>query len=306
MKRSIRLRIGTRPSPLALVQADEIRDKLIKEYPEIDGEIIKIRTRGDDKRFSGSRGKGIFLKELEEALIDGRIDLAVHSMKDVTLKINEDLTIAAITEREDSHDGLVSRFKGLMELPSGSKVGTSSLRRKAQVLNTRKDLRVEDIRGNINTRLEKLDKGLYDGIVLAIAGLKRLGMVERVSQILSFDACLPAAGQGALAIETRIYDERVNELVEVLNHPQSFYAVSAERAFLSALGGDEACGLPAACYGELEGDALRLEGMVGSPDGEKLIRAKLEGKITDYHIVGEQLAEKILKEGGKEVIESLR
>lgn len=297
------IRIGTRGSALALAQAGWVRRKLEEAYPGLKVQTIKIKTSGD--RFLTSpikaiEGKGIFVKEIEDALLQEKIDLAVHSMKDLPTEIPAGLTITAITEREDPRDALVSAYKRLLkDLPAGSKVGTGSLRRQTQILHHRPDLVVVPIRGNVDTRLKKLDRGEVDGLIMAVAGLKRIGHQDRISEYLSLDVCLNAVAQGALGLETRDGDP-VNQMVAFLHHHPSAMEVVAERAFLRRLGGG--CQIPVGARGYVEGDRIKLMGVVGDASGKRLVRGEVEGKAEDAESLGEELAERLLSQGADELL----
>jgi len=297
------IRIGTRGSALALAQAGWVRRKLEEAYPGLKVQTIKIKTSGD--RFLTSpikaiEGKGIFVKEIEDALLQEKIDLAVHSMKDLPTEIPAGLTITAITEREDPRDALVSAGQRLLkDLPAGSKVGTGSLRRQTQILHHRPDLVVVPIRGNVETRLKKLDRGEVDGLVMAVAGLKRIGHQDRISEYLSLDVCLNAVAQGALGLETRDGDP-VNQMVAFLHHHPSATEVLAERAFLGRLGGG--CQIPVGARGYVEGDRIKLMGVVGDASGKRLVRGEVEGKAEDAKSLGEELAERLLSQGADQLL----
>jgi len=244
------------------------------------------------------------VKEIEEALIAGQVDLAVHSVKDIPAEIPPGLVLSAVTQREDPRDALVTRQKGtLAVLPLGAKVGTSSLRRRAQLLRVRGDLQVVPLRGNVDTRMRKLERGELDAIVLAAAALRRLGFQEEVAEFLSVEDFVPAVGQGALAVETREGDEAVSRLVQVLDHPESRLCVEAERAFMTSLGGG--CQVPAGAYASKEGDELELRGMLAAPDGEVLLKEKVRGALRQGRLLGEYLAQRILDRGGRELLAAL-
>ncbi|MCS6885632.1 MAG: hydroxymethylbilane synthase [Acidobacteriota bacterium] len=294
------LRIGSRGSKLALWQAEWVKTKLLKRFPTLEIAIRVIKTSGDTPDVPIS--KGAFTKQLQDAILRNEIDLAVHSLKDVPTEIHECLQLTAITKREEPCDALVCAVQGLKlaDLPPGSKVGTSSLRRKTQLLKLRPDLRVEELRGNVDTRLRKLDSGDYDAIILAAAGLYRLGLQERISELLSPEVMIPAAGQGALAIETRRDDEQTQCYVRTLNHKQTQIACQAERAFLAALGGG--CRVPVAAYAYIDSSGLHLRGCVASLDGRELIKRSICGSPEDCEILGRKLAEKLLASGADRLI----
>jgi hydroxymethylbilane synthase len=297
------LRLGTRKSKLALWQANFVKEKL--EALGCKVEIVPITTTGDkilDAPLAKVGGKGLFVKEIENALLAGEIDLAVHSLKDVPITIPEGLTLSAITEREEPYDVLISRNgKKLEELPSGAVVGTSSLRRQVQIKRRRRDLKVEILRGNVDTRLRKLKEGLYDAIVLAYAGVKRMGLSGEVSQVL--EDFIPAVGQGSLAIETRADDERVINLVKVLNHQESWLRAMCERAFLRELQGG--CQVPIGAYAWIEGDRIKIKGFISDLEGERFLEGYEEGGLQEAEGVGKRLAQRLLREGGEEILREI-
>lgn len=306
MKKSVV--IGTRGSKLALWQANYIADCLRKQYSDLTVELKQITTTGDkilDVPLAKIGGKGLFTKELENEMLAGTIDLAVHSLKDMPTQLPEGLTLAAITERVASGDALVSNcFSSLQELPEGARVGTSSLRRKAQLLAYRPDLMISDLRGNVDTRLKKLDDGEFDAIVLAAAGLKRLGWESRITEILDAKVCLPAVGQGALAIETRANDEGILELLAFLNDEETRVATTAERAFLQTVEGG--CQVPVGVYGTVVGEnKIQVEALIASLDGKVVVRDTLQGAFADAEILGVRLAESLLARGGREIMVSV-
>jgi hydroxymethylbilane synthase len=293
------LRLGTRKSRLALWQANFVKEKLEALVCKV--ELVPITTTGDkilDTPLAKIGGKGLFVKEIENALLSGEIDLAVHSLKDVPMIIPEGLTLSAITEREEPYDVLISRNgKKLEELPSGAVVGTSSLRRQVQIKRRRRDLRVEILRGNVDTRLRKLKEGLYDAIVLAYAGVKRMGFSGEISQVL--EDFIPAVGQGSLAIETRAEDERVINFVKVLNHQESWLRAMCERAFLRELQGG--CQVPIGAYAWIEGDRIKIKGFISDLEGERFLEGYEEGSPQKAEEVGKRLAQRLLREGGEEI-----
>ena len=297
--------IGTRGSTLALCQAQIVQTKLEERFPRKTFAVKTIKARADQNPelpLIAMGGEGVFVKELEHALLDGRIDLAVHSMKDLPLEIPRELTIASVLEREEPRDALVSRSKtGLDELPSGSRVGTSSLRRRSQLLHRRPDLQMLDIRGNVDTRLRKLQQGDYDAIVVAACGLIRLGLEERITEYLSVSTMLPEPGQGALAIEARADDRQIRALLSELDDPVSRSCVEAERAFLEALGGG--CRVPIAAYASLRNGTLALEGAVIAQDGRQQLRGTLEGPMTEPITLGHRLAEQLATQGARQLLE---
>lgn len=298
--------VGTRQSALALTQTQWVMDRLRKLRPDWEWRVEKILTKGDrilHVTLSKLGGKGLFIKEIEGALLEGRVDLAVHSMKDLPAEIPEGLVIAAVTPREDPRDCLISRSgAGLDELPSGAVVGTSSLRRQAQILARRPDLEVKPVRGNVETRLRKLEEGQFDAIVLARAGLSRLGLEDRITEVLTVDKMVPAVGQGALAVQCRGADDSVLQLIRRINDPDTEKAVRAERAFLHAFQGG--CHLPVAAYAQVEEGKVRLEGLVASPDGRRVLRDREEGDGAEE--VGRCLAQKLLRLGADEILSAVR
>lgn len=299
--------IGTRGSKLALWQAEHVARLIAGKYPGVKVTLKHIVTTGDkilDVPLAKIGGKGLFTKELEHAMLAGEIDLAVHSLKDMPTTLPEGLELAAITERIDPGDALISPLYGeLDKLPLGARVGTSSLRRKAQLLNYRPDLRICDLRGNLDTRLNKLDNGDLDAIVLAVAGLVRLGWQQWISQILPKHICLPAVGQGALAIETRSADRDVLAAVRFLNHPATEAAATAERAYLKEVEGG--CQIPLGVYGTLEAGELMLQAVILSPDGTTVIRDSVTGPASAADELGVTLARRMLAAGGREILAAL-
>jgi hydroxymethylbilane synthase len=297
------LRLGTRKSKLALWQANFVKEKL--EALGCKVEIVPITTTGDkilDAPLAKIGGKGLFVKEIENALLAGEIDLAVHSLKDVPITLPEGLTLSAITEREEPYDVLISRNgKKLEELPSGAVVGTSSLRRQVQIKRRRRDLRVEILRGNVDTRLRKLKEGLYDAIVLAYAGVKRMGLSGEISQVL--EDFIPAVGQGSLAIETRADDERVINLVKVLNHEESWLRAVCERSFLRELQGG--CQVPIGAHAWIEGDRIKIKGFISDLEGERFLEGYEEGGLQEAEEVGKRLAQRLLREEGEEILKEI-
>ncbi len=300
------LKIATRQSPLALWQAEHIRARLEAMHADLKVELVTFVTQGDkilDTPLAKIGGKGLFVKELEEALLDGRADLAVHSMKDVPMALPEGLTLAVICEREDPLDAFVSNtYNSFAELPHGAKVGTSSLRRKCQILKQRPDLEIIDLRGNVGTRLSKLDAGLYDAIILASAGLKRLGLADRIRHTLQLEISLPAVGQGALGLECRAADQAVLDLILPLLHDETDICVRAERAFDAYLEGG--CQVPIAGYASLSQGQLHIEGRVGSVDGATLLKVELKGTPEQAEQLGETLAQKLLEQGAGDLLKA--
>ncbi len=329
--------IGTRGSKLAIWQAEWVKSELLKLYPNIKIELNKIKTTGDkilDVPLAKVGGKGLFVKEIEEALLKGEADIAVHSMKDVPTEFPDGLHLAIITKREDPRDAFISRIQDskfkipkFKELPKGATIGTSSLRRSCQLLNIRPDLKIKQLRGNLDTRLRKLEEGLFDAIILAVAGVKRMGWSNRITEILSPEISLPAIGQGAIGIECRIADEFINKLIRPLNHEETYICVSAERAFLKKLEGG--CQVPIAAYARivsLESGvrgriteinpeiktqnsntdySLFMDGLVGSIAGDKIVKGHIEGAAVNAESIGIQLAERLLSNGAKQILDEV-
>jgi hydroxymethylbilane synthase len=298
------LRIGTRGSVLALWQAEWVKSQLLATHKEITVELVAIKTTGDkvlDVPLAKVGGKGLFVKEIEEALLEGRADIAVHSVKDMPAELPTGLHLAAVPPREDARDALVSRNgDGLEQLRHGARVGTSSLRRTAQLLHVRPDLRIEALRGNVDTRLRKLESEGFDGIVLAAAGLKRMDLSHVISEYLEPERMLPAVGQGALGIETRMDDAFTNQVVSRLAHRGATITVRAERAFLRRLEGG--CQVPIGAYATLAGGELNLTGMVADLRGQRLIRKEILGEPRKAEVMGATLAEIILESGGADIL----
>ena len=305
MKKTIK--IGTRGSQLALWQANWVKSELENKNPGLAVEIIKIKTTGDkilDVPLAKVGGKGLFVKEIEEALLRGDIDLAVHSMKDVPTDLPKELHLSAITEREDPRDALISKDKRLFnELPERAKIGTSSLRRQAQLLHIRPDFRIQQLRGNLDTRIRKLTTEDLDAIIVAAAGVRRMGWQDKITEYLSIDDSLPAIGQGALGIECRIDDKETNNLLEPFNHLETSVCVKAERALLKKLEGG--CQVPIAAYGIIKDKKINLIGLVASVDGTEMHKEKIEGKVEDAEKIGIELAEKLLSRGADRVLQEV-
>jgi hydroxymethylbilane synthase len=299
--------IATRESVLALWQANFIRERLSKLYPQTEFNIFGMTTRGDqilDISLSKIGGKGLFIKELEQALEDNRADIAVHSMKDVPMNMPEGFALAAIAEREDPRDAFISnQYASLSELPAGGVVGTSSLRRESQLRAHFPHLQVQPLRGNVQTRLRKLDEEQFAAIILAAAGLKRLGLADRITELLSPDLSLPAVGQGALGIECRADRVDLIKLMQPLHHLETAQCVEAERAMSRALGGS--CQVPLGGFAEITGGVLRLRGFVASPDGTCMISNELSGKPETGAGMGAQLAQNLKEQGAAEILASL-
>ena len=299
--------IGTRGSALAVWQAEWVLARLREVEPGIGISIKRIKTTGDkvlDTPLAMIGGKGLFVKEIEDALARGEIDLAVHSMKDVPTRLPQGMAILAMPERDNPYDVLISR-RGLLldDMPKGARIGTSSLRRQSQILRYRPDLSVIMLRGNLDTRLRKLDEGAYDGIIVAAAGLNRLGLAHRVTQSLSADICLPAIAQGALGLEGRADDDVVKMLAGRLNHEPTRITVTAERALLERLEGG--CQVPIAAHATILQKRLRVEGLVASLNGARLVRDSVEGSIDAAHRLGVELAERLLALGGDAILREI-
>lgn len=300
--------IGTRGSKLALWQAHWVKSEILKNDPSIQVEITIIKTKGDiilDVPLAKVGGKGLFVKEIEEALLSGKIDLAVHSMKDMPAVIPPGLTIGAVPLRENPLDVFISTNNvNLSDLPQGARVGTSSLRRSSQIKHARPDLKIISLRGNIDTRLRKLDSGEFDAIILAAAGVLRLEYEHRITQFLDREVLLPAVGQGALCIEIRENDERVNAIIAPLNHGETRKIVSGERAFLHRLEGS--CQVPVAAHGLTDGDTLTLTGLVADLDGTRIIKDSISGPNDQSEALGITLAETLLDRGAKTILDQLK
>jgi len=301
------LRIATRKSPLALWQAEHVRARLQQLYPGLQVELVTMSTQGDrvlDSPLAKIGGKGLFVKELEQGMLAGHADIAVHSMKDVPAELPEGLEIGAILEREDPRDAFVSnRFGALADLPQGARVGTSSLRRQCQLRAVRPDLELLDLRGNVNTRLAKLDAGDYDAIVLASAGLKRLGMAERITSALEPEDMLPAIAQGVIGIECRSDDAAVKALIDPLNHAETGLRTQAERAMNATLAGG--CQAPVAGFSIITHDSIDLRGLVGWPDGSAIVRGEINGPAGDAAALGKRLAQELLERGARPILDEL-
>ena len=300
-----RLTIATRGSALALWQAEHVRDLLRGQAPEIQIELLVIKTTGDkivDRPLSQVGGKGLFVKEIEQALIDGAADLAVHSMKDVPAELAPGLAMVATSEREDPRDALVSRGgAALAALEPGARLGTSSLRRACQLRRLRPDLHIVPLRGNVPTRMGKVDSGELDAVVLAAAGLRRLGHADRIAELLDPDSCVPAAGQGALGVETRAGDTELAALIRrAVHHDETASCVAAERGFLAVLGGG--CQTPIAAHARLAGGELHLVALVGRPDGTEIIRGERRGPVADAARLGTELGVELLGRGAERIL----
>jgi hydroxymethylbilane synthase len=306
MKRTIR--IGTRGSQLALYQAEKVKATLQEIFPDLLVELEIIKTKGDkilDVALSKIGDKGLFTKEIENALIDGNVDLAVHSLKDLPTSLPEGLQLGAVLERGEFRDALVSvTGKTLATLKPGDVVATSSLRRIAGLLKINNQIIIKDIRGNVNSRLKKMEEGYCDAMIMAAAGLQRLGFEKYITEIIDPEVILPAVSQGAIAIETRIGDTEIEELMAKLNHTETWEAITAERAFLAELQGG--CQVPLGCFSEIENGKLTLHGFVASVDGKQYIRESISGELNNGAQVGLLLAEKMQKKGATEILNKIK
>ncbi len=298
------IRIGTRGSKLALAQAGWVQAQLLAQYPDYAVELVVIKTTGDklkDVPLAQVGGKGLFIKEIEEALATGRVDLAVHSLKDMPAEIPDGLMLGAIPRREDWRDAFISkRYTSLAEIPAGGRVGTGSLRRRVQLLNLRPDLEVVPLRGNVDTRLKKMASLKLDALILAAAGLNRLGLHHLSQQCLPESEMLPAVGQGALGLEVRVQDLRLRELIAFLDDPISRVAVTAERSFLARLEGG--CLVPVAALGRVAGDSLTVAALISDLQGQRLLKDSLTGPLKEAESLGRRLAERLLARGGREIL----
>lgn len=301
------LRIATRKSPLAMWQAEFVKAKLEEAHPGLEVKLLPMSTKGDkilDVPLAKIGGKGLFTKELEDRMMDGDADIAVHSMKDVPMELPEGFALGAVLERHSPTDAFVSNnYTSFDELPQGAILGTSSLRRKAQLMALRPDLDVRDLRGNVGTRLGKLDAGDYDAIVLATSGLQRLGLDERIKHEIAPEICLPAVTQGTLGIEYFAKDEETLALIQVLNHKETEIRTTAERAMNHRLEGG--CQVPIGVFAELQEDQLRLRGLVGSIDGSTILKAEMNGSVSDAKQLGVELAEELLEQGAKQILQEV-
>jgi hydroxymethylbilane synthase len=302
------LRIATRSSPLALWQAEEVARRLKPIYPELKVSLVQMKTRGDkllDAPLAKVGGKGLFVKELEAGILEGRADIAVHSMKDVPVDFPEGLELAVIMEREDPRDAFVSNhYDSLATMPAGKLVGTSSLRRQTQIRERYPHLEIDWLRGNVNTRLRKLDDGEYDAIILASAGLIRLGFDQRIKLALEPEECLPAIGQGAVGIEVRIDDTAVKQLLAPLAHAETTSRIAAERAMNATLNGG--CQVPIAGFAILTDGQIRMRGLVGEPDGSRILRSEISGSVDQAASLGRRLAEDLLAQGAGDILRRLQ
>jgi len=305
------IRIGTRSSELALWQTYHVKALLEAHFPGITIDVQKIKTTGDkilDTPLTKIGDKGLFIKELEIALLENRVDIAVHSYKDVPTFVLDGLTIAAVLEREDAHDVFIVNPKKsnqtFVNLPPTAIIATGSLRRKCQLLYTRPDIQIVDIRGNLNTRIKKLDSSEWDGMILAKAGVTRLGWEKRITDILPFELMLPAVGQGTLVIESRIDDRHIQEMLHLIHHHSTAVSLTAERALLCFLEGG--CQIPIGAYGQIVGNELQLDAIIGSLDGKRIVRGKKIGTLANAEQIGIGLAKELLDRGGNEILKEIR
>jgi len=302
-----KIRIGTRGSLLAWTQSSWVKEQIERQHPDLEVELVKIVTKGDkivDVPLAQVGGKGLFVKEIEDALLRNEVDLAVHSMKDVPAELPEGLHLGIIPQREDPRDVFIAKkYATFRDLPSGGRVGTSSLRRRAQLLSLRSDLEIETLRGNLDTRIRKLDEGQFDAVIVAAAGLRRLGLAERVTAYFLTGEMLPAVGQGALGLELRQSDQELLGLLSFFNHEETAIAVRGERAFLYRLEGG--CQVPIGCFGELENGQLRLTGLIASVDGTRILKETVGSSPAEAEKAGRQLAEQLLDRGGREILEEV-
>ena len=302
------IRIATRSSPLALWQAEEVARRLMLLHPGLKVLLVQMKTQGDkllDAPLSKSGGKGLFVKELEVGILERRADIAVHSMKDVPVDFPEGLELKVIMQREDPRDAFVSNhYDSLASMPAGKRVGTSSLRRQMQIREAYPQLGIDWLRGNVNTRLVKLDEGNYDAIILASAGLIRLGFEQRIKRALEPEECLPAIGQGAIGIEVRSDDEAVKTLIEPLAHADTMSCIAAERAMNQALSGG--CQVPIAGFALLTSGRIYMRGMVGEPDGSRILRAEINGSASQAASLGKRLAADLLAQGAADILRRLQ
>ena len=301
------IRIATRNSPLALWQANYIAEQLRRIHPGLKTELVKMTTRGDkilDAPLAKIGGKGLFVKELEQGLLEGRADIAVHSMKDVPVDFPDGLELKVILAREDPCDALVSNhYRCLDDLPSDARIGTSSLRRQSQITQAIPGCQILPLRGNVNTRLAKLDTGQFDAIILAAAGLKRLAMADRIRQIIPTSISLPAVGQGALGIECRVGDDRIADVINVLHDNETQQCVIAERAMNERLEGG--CQVPIAGFARFQDGGLFMQGLVGTPNGQQIIRAQRQGLVDQAKGIGYEIAEELLAKGAKKILQAI-
>jgi hydroxymethylbilane synthase len=307
MKNNI-VRIGTRGSALALYQANQVKLSIETNFPDVQAEIVIIHTKGDkilDVALSKIGDKGLFTKELEVALLGDEVDMAVHSLKDLPTFFPEGLQLGAVLPRAEVRDALVSKNgKTLKELGSGDVIATSSLRRKAQLLAYNPDFKIVDIRGNVNTRLSKMDNGYCDAMIMAAAGLQRLNLDERITEIINPENIIPAVSQGIIAVETRSDDERIATVMRGINHPQTMQIALAERAFLKAM--DGGCQVPIGCYSDVSGDEIVFTGFVSDLKGEKTIRLSQKGQLNDARAIALEISDQMAEQGAKEILDEIR
>ena len=300
--------VGSRDSVLAMWQTQFVIDRLLEVTDAYEFEIVSLKTKGDkilDVSLAKIGDKGLFTKELELGLLNGEIAFAVHSMKDMPTALPEGLQISSMLKRHNPADVLISeRYDSFAALPQGAKVGTSSLRRRAQLLHQRPDLEIHDLRGNLQTRMRKMKEEQFDGIILAVAGVERLGWQDKITEELSYDVCLPAVSQGVIGVETRSDDAEIIALVQLVNDVETQWCVEAERALLQALEGG--CQIPIAAYGQLEGNQLVLDGLVGSLDGKTIIRDRISGSVEKRLQLGQQLAQRLAVQGGQAILDEIR
>jgi hydroxymethylbilane synthase len=305
---SSKLRIVTRESPLAMWQANFVRDALCRLHPALEIEVLGITTEADrllDSSLESLGGKGAFVKELEQALLNGQADIAVHSMKDVSIELPDNLILPVVLKREDARDVFVSnQFDKFADLPTTARIGTSSLRRTCQLKSKQADFQILDIRGNVGTRLRKLDEGEYDALVLAAAGVKRLGLEDRIKEYFSTESILPAVSQGALGIEIHEKNTEVLNLIEPLTDDDTYLCVKAERALNRRLGGD--CHVPIAAYAQIDGAQLSMHSLVGKLDGSQLVKASLSGPANEAEILGDELGRTLLEKGAGNILQELK
>jgi len=307
MSQPQRIRIATRKSPLALWQAEEVSRQLKQHHPELEIELVKMVSKGDkflDAPLAKIGGKGLFVKELEQAMLDGEADIAVHSMKDVPMEFPDGLHLSVIMEREDPTDAFVSnKYKNLQDLPENARIGSSSLRRQLQIKEMMPGAEMLNLRGNVNSRLQKLDDGEFDAIILASAGLIRLKFTARIADRIAPEQSLPSVGQGAVGIECRMGDAQIEALIAPLNHHDTYTRLSAERAMNHRLHGG--CQVPIAGYAELEGDEIYLRGLVGRPDGSEVVRAQIRGPRDQAEALGTELADQLLNDGADVILREM-
>lgn len=302
------VKIATRGSKLAIAQTNLVKEELLKKFPGLKIEVIEIQTKGDkilDTALSKIGDKGLFTKEIEEALLDKRADIAVHSLKDLATEIPAGLLLAAVLKRGEIRDVLIhKKGKKLSELNSDDIIATSSLRRKAALLSFNRDIRITDIRGNVNTRLKKMEDGHCDGMIMAAAGLIRLGLESYITQYLEPGTIMPAVSQGAIAIECCSDDKEIIKLLQHINHPETYKTITAERAFMRKLQGG--CQVPVGAFSKLEAETLTFSGFVASTDGKLMIQKSISGPLSDAGQLGEKLAEEIIQLGGREILDNIR